>query len=177
MIYLQGHVPLTIEAAMFRLLLIVFALVAALGGGAGGLVHFAVIPDFTGGFIANVVGVVGQDNAAHDGAPPPPPRVEPVYMQMSPLLIPVIQNGELKRNIYIALRVELEPEKRAEGEAAMPRLQDLYMRALYDMVPEQQKEQPNLDLDKIRERLLQISDRAIGKGVVKDIIFQSVFSR
>lgn len=164
---------------MIRLFIIVFALVAAVGGGLGGLVHFAIIPDFTGGMIANVVGVVGQPPAEGGEAEAPlaPTPVEPVYVQMSPMLIPVIQGGELKRNIYIALRIELVKEKEAEGHAALPRLQDLYLRALYDLVPEQQKDKETLDLQKIRERLMVISDRAVGPGVVKGIIFQSVFSR
>lgn len=174
--HIIGHI---IGAPMFRLLIIVFALVAAVGGGVGGLVHFAIIPDFTGGAIANIVGVVGQKSEAEAAAEAaaPPPRVEPVYMQVSPMLIPVIQGGELKRNIYIALRIELEAGKQAEGAAAMPRLQDLYLRALYEIIPEQQKTSENLDLQKVRERLLAISERAVGPGVVKDIVFQSVFSR
>ncbi len=163
--------------AMIRLLVIVFALIAALGGGAAGLVHFAIIPDFTGGLIANLVGVKGQVASASDEAPPPPPRIDPVFLQIEPMLIPVIQNRELKQNVYIALRLQLNPEKQAEGREAKDRLHDLYLRALYDMVPEQYERRDTLDLTKVRERLMKITQRVVGPDVVEDIIFVSVFNR
>jgi flagellar basal body-associated protein FliL len=161
---------------MIRLLIIVFALIAALGGGAAGLVHFAIIPDFTGGFIADLVGVQGQAASVPEDAPPPP-RVDPVFMQVEPMLIPVIQDGELKKNVYIALRLQMNPEKKEEGRKALERLHDLYLRALYDIVPRQYEKRDTLDLTEVRERLLQITHRAIGPDVVEDIIFISVFNR
>jgi flagellar basal body-associated protein FliL len=163
---------------MIRLLILVFALVFVIGGGVAGLVHFAVIPDFSGGMIANLVGVQGQPpGAAKEEDAAPAPRVDPIFMQVEPMLIPVIQDGELKRNVYIALRLEVTPDNKETVRLAMSRLHDVYMRALYDLVPEQYERRDTLDLAKIRDRLMVLTDRVVGPDKVEDIIFLSVFNR
>jgi hypothetical protein len=98
-------------------------------------------------------------------------------MQVEPMLIPVIQDGELKRNVYIALRLEVTPDNKETVRLAMSRLHDVYMRALYDLVPEQYERRDTLDLAKIRDRLMVLTDRVVGPDKVEDIIFLSVFNR
>lgn len=162
---------------MIRLMVLVFAFVFVIGGGVAGLVHFAIIPDFSGGIIADLVGVQGQVATDEPAEPVEAPRVDPIFLQVEPMLIPVIQGGELKRNVYIALRLEVTQENKEAVRLAMSRLHDVYMRALYDLVPEQYENRETLDLSKIRDRLMVLTERVLGPNMVEDIIFLSVFNR
>lgn len=162
---------------MIRLLIIVFALVAALGGGATGLIHFAVIPDFTGGLVTNLIGVQGAEAEKVEKEAPPPPKANPIYIQVDPVVVPIIKDGELKRNVYIAMRLEVTEETHAKVLANLERLHDVYLRALFEAVQDQEDEKNTLDLEPIRQRLLRITDRVVGPGEVNNIVFLSVFNR
>lgn len=158
---------------MIRLLVIVFALIIAVGAGLGGLIHFGVLPDFTG-----MVPVAGQDQTTEDTEPAPPPRApEPIFVSMDPLLIPVILDGEVQSSIYIAFRLQVAEGQQEEATFRLPQLRDVYMRALYDMVPKQMATRKTLDLRKLKARLKVITDRVLGEGVVEDVIVVSVFER
>lgn len=163
---------------MIRLLIIVLALVGVLGAGAGGLVHFAIIPDFSGGIISSLVGVVNQEQANKpEEHSAPAVRPDPVFMTMEPILIPVIKDGVLRHNVYIAIRLELEPGKEEAGKFYMSRLHDLYLRALFDTVQEQQKDRDTLDIPKLKERLMVVTGRAVEPGVVRGLLVMSAFNR
>ncbi len=158
---------------MIRLLVIVFALIVAIGAGLGGLIHFGILPDFTGMIVPP--GQRAASEAVEEA--PPAPRVDPIFFDMPPLLVPVIQDGELQRNIFIAFRVEVTPGAEEKARMHMSQLHDVYLRALYDIVPKQLKKRKTLDLRRLKARLMEISDRVTGPGVIADLVVLSVFER
>ena len=157
---------------MIRVLVIVVALMVAVMLGLGGLIHFNIIPDITGGLIKPMEG------KAEDAPPPgPPPRVDPIFLNMAPFSIPVIQNKEVTGNIYFALRLEMYPTADDRVAKALPQLHDLYLRALFQMVPDMMTERTTPDYRAIKARLKVITERVVGTGQVKDVIVMSAFTR
>lgn len=156
---------------MIRVLVIVVALIVAVMLGLGGLIHFNIIPDITGGLIKPV------DKKAENIPPPPPPRVDPVFLSMAPFSVPIIQNKTVTSNIYFALRLELVPGTESAVAKFLPQLHDLYLRALFQMVPEMMSERTTPDYRAIKARLKVITERVVGQGQVKEIIIMSAFIR
>lgn len=156
---------------MIRVLVIVVALIVAVMLGLGGLIHFNIIPDITGGLIKPV------DKKAENIPPPPPPRVDPVFLGMAPFSVPIIQNKTVTSNIYFALRLELVPGTESAVAKFLPQLHDLYLRALFQMVPAMMNERTTPDYRAIKDRLKVITERVVGPGQVKEIIIMSAFIR
>jgi hypothetical protein len=161
---------------MIRLLIIVFALIVALGAGAGGLIQFGILPDFTGMIVPPGQDAGGQETAgtAEDA---PVVRVDPVFLDMPPILVPIIRQGVLERNIYIALRLKVVPGQEQAARYHSQALHDVYVRALYDQVPRQMEKRQTLDLQRLKDRLFEITERVVGKGVVEAVLVQAVFER
>lgn len=155
---------------MIRLLAIVVALGLALAGGGVGLIHFGFLPDYTG-FITPPV------TETEPTAPPPTPRVEPIYQHIAPFLIPVIRDGEIERSMYIGLRLRVAPGQGSHVTMNHARLHDVYMRVLYEMVPSQLEQRQTLDLVALKARLQTVADRVLGAGMVEEVMFQAVFER
>lgn len=157
---------------MIRVLVIMVALIVAVMLGLGGLIHFNVIPDITGGLIKPI------DRKAEDAPPPgPPPRIDPVFLNMAPFSVPIIQNKTVTSNIYFALRLELVPGTEATVAKFLPQLHDLYLRALFQMVPDMMAERTTPDYRAIKDRLKVITERVVGTGQVKEVIITSAFIR
>lgn len=155
---------------MIRLLAIVVALVFALAGGGVGLIHFGYLPDYTG----LIKPAVSETEPA---APPPVPRVEPVFQHIAPFLIPVIRDGQIERSMYIGLRLRVAPGQGAHVTMHHARLHDVYMRVLYEMVPEQLERRQTLDLMALKTRLQDVANRLLGADMVEEVMFQAVFER
>ncbi len=156
---------------MIRLLAIAVALGLVLAGGGVGLIHFGFLPDYTGGLIKPTV------TEAEPEAPPPIPRVEPVYQHIAPFLIPVIRDGQIERSMYIGLRLRVAPGQGSHVTMHHARLHDVYMRVLYEMVPGQLEQRQTLDLMALKNRLQDVADRVLGAGMVEEVMFQAVFER
>lgn len=155
---------------MFRLIIIVVALLFALSGGAAGLIHFGVIPDFTGI-------IVDEAPTADDEAPPAAVRVPPVFVSVEPLTIPVIVDGQLKKNVYVAFRLEIAPEARSDVEVRLTQMRDVYITTLHKELGKQYKDRDIVDVATLKKQLLAVSQRALGKERVRDVVIEAVFNR
>jgi len=158
---------------MIRLLVIVFALIVAIGAGLGGLIHFRILPDFTGMIVP-----AEQDGAAPQVEEPvAPERTDPLFFELEPMLVPVIYDGQLQRNIFIAFRLQVAHGQQEKARFHMSQLHDVYLRALYDLIPKQLETRQTLDLRRLKKRLMVITERVVGPGVIEDILIVSVFER
>ena len=155
---------------MIRLLIIAFALILVLAAGAGGLIHFGILPDFTGVIVAQETTAVVEEEVA-------PKRVDPVFHDLPAMMVPVIKDGELRHNVSIAFRLQINEEHKEDARLHMSQLHDVYLRALYDLIPAQYETRQTLDLRKLKARLMVITERVVGKGVVEDILVLTVFER
>lgn len=161
---------------MIRLLAIVIALVIALMGGAAGLIHFGFLPDFTG-LIPKVDQPQGEGAEEGEEVQRPQQIVSPAYQFLPPFLIPMVRDGQLERSFYLSIRLQVPMEQANTAQMYHPRLRDAYMRALFELIPESLEGRQTLDLVRIKRRLMEITPRVTGEGVVEDILFQAVFER
>jgi len=158
---------------MVRLLLIVFALAVVVAMSAGGLAYFRIIPDFTG-----LIAPAAEGGGAAASTPVEEPvRVPPQFIEVEPFLVPVIRDGELERNIYIALRLQVAPANADGVRRHAQALRDVYLRALFDIIPSQLDSRDTLDLGKIKARLNAITDQVVGEDKVDDVLISALFER
>lgn len=156
---------------MARLAVILVVLMAGMAVSLYGSIYIGLVPDFTG--------LIVPATEREDLPPPPPPRVDPVFIDMEPVLIPVIQNGEIKQNVYVSFRLELVPKEGSRSRAYQYRsaLRDVYLRALFELVPQQLEERDLVDVAAVKERLMELSLQVLGGDVVKDVVMLAVFYR
>ena len=108
-----------------------------------------------------------------EAAPAEPPRV----IEFDPLYLPIFRGDKVAATIMIQFKLETQGE---ENEALitklLPRLNDAFLRDLYVFVPELLKKTDRIDPKVLKKRLHQVGARVTGKGVIENVIIQSVAS-
>lgn len=110
---------------------------------------------------------------ASGAKPPKPPR----FISMDPLVVPVIQNDAVAAIIQIQVQLEIKEENEDEVRRLLPRLADAFLRDLNGYLPRLIRSDGQLDANKVRSRLFVIGERAIGKGLIDNVLIQSVMDQ
>lgn len=153
---------------MVRLIIIIVTLLVLAGGAFSGLVAFRVVPDYLG------LGIALEEPPP----PPPPPPVRPDYVDIEPFLLPVIlEDGTLERRLYIDLRLEVKPGSGSEVRQHMPVLHDAFVRYLHQWIPMWRRDNPDIDLTVMKQRLKEVADRVVGSGRVQAVLLQGIFDQ
>jgi flagellar FliL protein len=140
-------------------LIIIIVVVLMLVAGGGAATWFFVLDD--------------PNKTAEPELPP-----NPVFLPMETLSVHVIRGGGVQKYVVLDLTLELRDEAaRALAENKMPKLRDVYIAALSEYFGNLPSLKEGLKIVNIKRRLLQHSEKALGKGAVKDILVQSVFER
>jgi flagellar basal body-associated protein FliL len=97
--------------------------------------------------------------------------------EVDPITVPLIEDHQVKRFLIVHVALEVT---RGDGEtvakARLPYLRDAYIRYLLALASLDIN--PGIkDLEFLRGRLLEVSQRAVGPGYVKNVLFQHVFER
>lgn len=106
------------------------------------------------------------------------PAEKPVALfDMDPITVPLIEDHQVKRFLIVHVALEVT---RGEGETVVkdriPVIRDAYIRYLLALASLDIK--PGIkDLDFLRGRLLEVSQRAVGPGYVKNVLFVHIFER
>lgn len=126
-----------------------------------------------------------QEEAATDGGQTvekteeqPKITAEPVYLDIKNLTIPIIRNRAIQK--YVLFRVTLEmsdEDAKNDVKAMLPTLQDALIMDLNDYYAYQTPGEDGIDVKAVRRRLQRASDRAVGKGKVRNILIQGAFER
>ena len=147
---------------MKKIIIIIVGLII-LGGGA-----FSALKALKLGPFAEEGEVVEEE-----AAPAEPPRV----IEFDPLYLPIFRGDKVAATIMIQFKLETQGE---ENEALitklLPRLNDAFLRDLYVFVPELLKKTDRIDPKVLKKRLHQVGARVTGKGVIENVIIQSVAS-
>jgi flagellar FliL protein len=103
---------------------------------------------------------------------------ESEFVDIENLSVPVIREGRVDKYITISLSLEMRSvDARERAEEAMPRLKDAIFRDLYSYFSMQKSDQQGLNVNQVKARLLWATERAIGEGLVKQIIIQGAYER
>jgi hypothetical protein len=142
-----------------RLLLMVVMLLVLIGGVVGGLYFWGIDPLAKLGITAPVV--------KKDEPPPPPPP--PAYVDFGLLIIPVIQDREVKKQAEMIVRLEVEPKNKEIVAKNLPRLQNAYLGDMIGFLSVSLHEGQPLDVPSIERRLLMVGDKTLGAGFLKGV--------
>lgn len=103
-----------------------------------------------------------------------PPR----FIDMEPLVIPVLQGDRVATTIQIQIKLEaVGSENENKINKIMPRLSDAFIRELYSFIPRLLRKEKRLDIAILKKRLQMTADKVTGPGVVKSVLIQSVLDR
>lgn len=155
---------------MVRLIVIIVALLLVIAGGAGGLIRFGIVPDFTG--------MLGGPQATEDAqAEPVAERHPPVFVDVQPLTIAVIVDGRLKKNVYVSFRLQVDPAYRDEILLSLEQMRNIYITTLHKELGEQYKTRDLVDVTTLKAQLLAVSQRSLGRDRVKAVVIEALFNR
>jgi flagellar basal body-associated protein FliL len=101
-----------------------------------------------------------------------------VFIDMEPLGIPIFQGNKVAATIQIQVKLETYGEKNAEKiKYIMPVITDAFIRDLHSFMPRLLKAEERVDVLIIKQRLQFISDKVAGKGLIRNVLVQSVIDQ
>jgi flagellar basal body-associated protein FliL len=115
--------------------------------------------------------------ARAEQAPEPVPGA-PVFVRLPLFVIPVIEGGEVTRQVTVGVALELAEGQTTESiEPKRPVLIDAFFKELYGMFAQRSGAGRIADDQTIKVRLGRVTDSVLGPGVVKQILIQQLFER
>jgi flagellar basal body-associated protein FliL len=101
------------------------------------------------------------------------------YVRMNPMVLPVIGEKGVDEIVSVVLALEVKDQRTVETVNGMlPKLNDAYVRALYGHIDHSVYRSGRfLDMEKIKSRLMQVTNDLLGKDVVQDVLIQGVNQR
>ncbi len=141
-------------------LFIIFAVLLLLAGAAFSVMKWMKIGPFQ-----------EQGVEQETAAPAEPPR----FLDMEGLNIPIFQGERVAAIVQIQLKLEIIGEANSEKvDKLLPRLDDAFLRELYVYLPRLIKKEEQLNVLLIKRRLQREADKVAGKGVVNNVLVQSI---
>jgi flagellar basal body-associated protein FliL len=122
------------------------------------------------------LGPFAPEEVAGEEAPAPRrSTAQPRYVDIDPINIAVIQNNRPQSVIQIAAKLEVSGDKDAAAvQQRMIRLTNALITDLHDFLPRLLREVDHIELDLLRDRMQYVADKTLGKGLVKQVLIQSV---
>lgn len=152
-----------------KLAIIGLIAVLILGGGAtGAYFYFAKPAEAASGEVAE------HEKVVETVAAP-----EVFFVNMDPLILPVIDEKGVSQVISLVITLEVPSQITSEEARRMaPRLKDAYIQDMYGVLSRQAAMKDGvLEVAKIKARLNQISARVLGDENVNDVLLQVVSQR
>ena len=101
-----------------------------------------------------------------------------IFIDMEPLGIPIFQGNKVIATIQIQVKLETTNEDNSdEIKRMMPVIRDAYIRDLHSFMPRLLKAKERVDVLIVKQRLQYISDKVAGKGIIKNVLVQSVLDQ
>ena len=143
--------------------LVIFASLLMIGGTLTGTMKFMEL----GPFAPEVVEVVKEVEEEE--------VLKSIFIDMEPILIPIFKGNEAVAKIQIQIKLETKSTVKAiKIQRMMPRISDTFVQDLHGFMPRLLKERERIDVYILKQRLKLISDRKFGKGLIEDVLVQSV---
>ena len=148
---------------MQKLLVPALAVILLLAGGGIGIMKWMQLGPFA------------PEEVAGEEAPAPRRGVQPRFLDIDPINVAVIQNNRPQSVIQIAVKLEVANEKDAAViQKQMIRLTNALVTDLHDFLPRLLREVDHIELDLLKDRIQYVADKTLGKGLVKQVLIQSV---
>lgn len=107
------------------------------------------------------------------------PKIElgstkPMAVNIDPMAVPVIQDGEVVRQVTLNFRVMVERRNAPSFFAIQPRLFDAYFKDLIIFLPIHLRDRDEVDVEALKRRVLIVSQKMFGEPLVKDVEFTAI---
>lgn len=101
------------------------------------------------------------------------------YVELDPLILPIIDKRGISQTVSMVVTIEAAgPEAAAKIEEMGPRLKDAYIQEMYGALNKHEALVGGVvQVNQIKERLVSISHKVMGEGVVQDVLLQAVQQR
>jgi flagellar FliL protein len=160
--------------------LAVIAIVALLlvgGGAAGAYFYFDKPAEAAGGPVDEAAKAEheAKKEAAKEGEPAPQAQ----FVQLDPLILPLIGESGVTQTISIVVSLEVPDAASAEEVKRLsPRLRDAYIQDMYGALSRKSAMKDGvLQVDMIKQRLNRASIKVLGEGKFKEVLLQIVQQR
>ena len=100
------------------------------------------------------------------------------FVDMDPLAISIFQGNAVAAIVQIQVKLETNGDDNViKIKRLMPVINDAFLSDLHSFLPRLLKAEERIDMLIIKQRLQLISDRVAGKGLIKNVLVQSVIDR
>ncbi len=159
-----------------KIVLIAGLAVLLLGGGAAGAYFFLNKPAEAAG-----AELSEHDKAAEEAAKAAAaePVIPAVFVQLSPLVLPIVDENGVSQTVSLVISVEVADEAMAaKVKNLQPRLQDAFIQDMYGVLSRKAVMKGGvIEVAKIKARLNTISDKVMGDDTIKEVLLQVVQQR
>jgi len=101
-----------------------------------------------------------------------------IFIDMEPLGIPIFRGNKVIATIQIQVKLETgNKESSKKIQKMMPVIRDAFIRDLHSFMPRLLKEKERVDVLIVKQRLQYIGDKVAGKGLIKNVLVQSVLDQ
>ena len=146
-------------------LLLILGLLVMLGGGTVSALKFLKLGPFQG----DEVVVDKPEEQVEDTT---------LFVDMEPLAIPIFQGNRVAATVQIQVKLETNGKSNVEKiKRIMPVITDAFVRDLHSFMPRLLKAEERIDVLIIKQRLQLISNKVAGKGLIKNVLVQSVIDQ
>ena len=105
-------------------------------------------------------------------------KPEPVFIPLNPLVISLIQEGEVTLHVSMHLTLQLHDSWDKDlADRNMARLRDAFFHEMHALFAMRMIRESGFDSPLVRRRLLALCDRLLGEGVVADVLLRELERR
>ena len=94
-------------------------------------------------------------------------------INLDPLVISIIQGESVAATIKLEVKIITKLQFKNKIQRERTRLKDAYVRDLHSFFPRLMSDQTDLDVNALKNRLMKISNRVMGQGVISSIEINS----
>lgn len=101
------------------------------------------------------------------------------YVELDPLMLPVIDGNGLSQMINMVVVVEVSSERKANKVRNMePRIKDAYIQSMYGMLSHKSvMKDGTIHISKVKNTLRDLTIAIMGDGIVEDVLLQVLEQR
>ncbi|MGE5546539.1 MAG: flagellar basal body-associated protein FliL [Solirubrobacterales bacterium] len=155
---------------MVRLIFLAVAFLLMIGAVIGGLYFWGVDP------IEKVNVLIGKAPSSPTAAVAPTAPAKS-YVDFGILIVPLVQDREVKRQAEMILRLQVPFDKKEKVAQSLPRLQHFFLEDMMSFLPPRVHESGAIDTAAVSRRLVKVADRTLGAGMVEDIVIEQASLR
>lgn len=139
--------------------------------------NFAILSVFAAFFLLGPAAWPGA--AAHAAGDKNVVQPDFEYLEMKPLVLPVITDKGVTQQVSLVVSIEVPFGKKAEVEVLEPRLADAYLQDLYGSLAAGKGIGPNnvIDVQAVKRRLTNVTHKVLKEDQVNDVLLQVLQQR